>query len=60
MIMNVLCQLKCIVCLLKFSKYLYYAKKLVCLTIYFMLGFLFLNSLIKGKLSLSNIKGWLS
>ena len=58
--MNAFCQLKCIVCLLKFSKYLYYAKKVVCVLIYCMLGFLFLNSLIKGKLSLSNIKGWLS
>lgn len=58
--MNAFCQLKCIVCLLKFSKYLYYLKKGVCLVIYFMLGFLLLNSLIKGKLSPSKIKGWLS
>ena len=58
--MNAFCQLKCIVCLLKFSKYLYYLKKGVCLVIYFMLGFLLLNSLIKGKLSPSKIKGCLS
>ena len=53
-------QLKCIVCLLKFSKYLYYVKKIVCLLIYAMLTFLFLNSVIKGKISISKIKGWLS
>ena len=58
--MNAFCKLNCIVCLLKFSKYLYYAKKVVCLMIYCMLGFVFLNSLIKGKLSPSKIKGWLS
>ena len=53
-------QLKCIVCLLKFSKYLYYVKKIVCLLIYAMLTFLCLNSVIKGKISISKIKGWLS
>lgn len=58
--MTAFCQLKCIVCLLKFSKYLYYAKKIVCVIIYSMLGFLFVNSLIKGKLSPSSIKGWLN
>ncbi len=58
--MNAFCQLKCIVYLLKFSKYLYYMKKAVCLVIYFMLGFIFLNSIIKGKLSPSKIKGWLT
>lgn len=57
--METFCQLKCIVSLLKFSKYLYYAKKVVCLAIYAMCAFLFLNSLIKGKLSPAKIKGWL-
>lgn len=57
--METFCQLKCIVSLLKFSKYLYYAKKIVCLAIYAMCVFLFLNSLIKGKLSPAKIKGWL-
>lgn len=58
--MEAFSQLKCIVCLLKFSKYLYYLKKIVCVLIYSMLCFFLLNSIIKGKLSVSKIKGWLN
>lgn len=53
-------QLKCIVCLLKFSKYLYYTKKIVCVLIYSMLAFVCINSVIRGKISISKIKGWLN
>lgn len=58
--MTVLSQIKCIMCLLKFSKCLYYVKKCVCVITVAMTAVLLLGAISSGKLSMSKVKGWLA